>query len=94
MVCHLCPEVFYSIYKIRLVQIGDEVDGLMWKGLFWIVFIFLIVRACSSSDDFGGSDYGYSDYDRGYEEGWMEVCGEVERISPSVYQELRNRRYC
>ena len=72
----------------------DEDDGFMRKGLFWIVVIFLIFRACSSSDDFGGLDYGYSDYDRGYEEGWMEVCGEVQRISPSVYQELRNRRYC
>ena len=61
----------------------------MWKGLFWIIVVVLIIRTCSSSDDLG-----YSDYDRGYEDGWMEVCDEVERISSNVYQELRNRRTC
>ena len=58
-------------------------------GLFWIVVIFLIIRACSSSDNFE-----YSDYDRGYEDGWIEVCEDVRQISSNVYQELRNRRTC
>ena len=61
-------------------------------GLFLIIVIFLIVRACSSSDN--SDNFEYSDYEIGYEDGWIEVCEDVRQISSSVYQELRNRRTC
>jgi hypothetical protein len=63
--------------------------GTVLSWLFWILVFVFIVRACSSSDD-----YEYSDYDRGYEDGWMEVCRDVRQISPDFYRTLRNRKTC
>ena len=63
--------------------------GEILKFLFWIIVIILIVRACTGTDE-----NEISDYDRGFEDGWMDVCEDIRQISPEFYQVLYNRKTC
>jgi hypothetical protein len=63
--------------------------GEIVKFLFWILLILVIVRGCMGSDE-----NEVSDYDRGFEDGWMDVCEDIRQISPEFYRVLYDRKTC
>jgi hypothetical protein len=51
-----------------------------------------LFSCCQSRGNHGGNEV--SDYDRGFEDGWMDVCEDIRQISPEFYRVLYDRKTC